>query len=95
MGLPRVILGYKRFRILPTVVIGAAQKNAHIHIDVDQRIGDEFAVYDDAGRNKHFAAPFGHVLVVVIAMRWIVKRSPAAQQNAPLPDLLITGERAS
>ena len=33
---------------------------------------------------------FGHVLVGVVAMIGIVERSPAAEQNSPLPDFLVT-----
>ena len=45
------------------------------------------------GRDEHRAAPFGHVLVGVIADVGIVERAPAAQQDAPLADFFIAGQR--
>ena len=45
------------------------------------------------GRDEHRAAPVGHVLVGVVADVGVVERAPAAEQDAPLADLLVAGQR--
>ena len=76
----------------PVVVVRAAQQDADAEVDVDQVGGDQLAVDDHAGRDEHRPAPVGHVLVGVVADVGIVERAPAAEQDAPLADLLVAGQ---
>ena len=39
------------------------------------------------------AAPVGHRLVAVVADVRVLERAPAAEQDAPLADLLVAGQR--
>ena len=88
----RIVLD-ERLAVLPVVVVGTAQQNADVQIDVDQVGGDQLAVHHDAGRDEHLSAPVGHVLVGVVADVGIVERAPAAQQNAALAHLLVARQR--
>ncbi len=54
---------------------------------------NHLAVHDDAGRDVHRLAPLVHVPVVVVADVGVVPRAPAAQQHAPLADLLVARQR--
>ena len=60
---------------------------------VDQVGGDQLAVDDDARGDEHLAAPVGHVLVLEVAVLRVLERAPAAEQDAPLADLLVAGQR--
>ena len=55
--------------VLPVVVERRAQQDADAEVDVDQVVGDQLAVDDDAGRDVHRLAPLVHVLVGVVADR--------------------------
>ena len=78
-GIAERIAGDEGFRSLPVVVIGTAQQNANVEIDVDQIVGDQFAVDDHAGSDEHLASPLGHVFVGVIAVGRDRCRSPSSQ----------------
>ena len=79
--------------VVPVVVIGAAEQDADLQVDVDEVGGDQLAVDDDARRDEHGAAPVGHVLVLVVADVGILERAPAAEQNAAPADLFVAGQR--
>ena len=80
--------------VIPIVIIGVAEQDSDVEIDVDEVRGDQFAVDDDAGRDVHGPAPVGHGLVIVIANIRVLERTPAAEQDAaPPPDLLVAGQR--
>ena len=51
----------------PVVVIGAAEQDADVEVDVYQVRGHELAVDHDARRDEHGIAPVIHVLVLVVA----------------------------
>ena len=45
------------------------------------------------GSDVHLPAPLGHVLVGEVAVLRVLERAPAAQQDAPVADLLVSGQR--
>ena len=83
----------KLLGVLPSVVIGASEQDADVQVDIHQVRRHQFVVDDHAGSDIHRAAPFGHLLVGVIANRGIVERAPTAQQHAPPAHLFVTGKR--
>ena len=89
-GIAQGIGFHKSFGVFPVIVIRTAQQNADVQIDIDQVRGDQLAIHDDAGRDKHLVAPVRHVLVGVVAMIGIVERAPAAQQDPPSSDFFVT-----
>ena len=62
-------------------------------VDLDQVVGDQLAVDDDARGDEHLAAPVGHVVVAEVAVRRVVQAAPAAEQDAALADVLVAGQR--
>ena len=80
-------------RPLPVVVERVAEQDAHAEVDVDEIVRDELAVDDDARSDEHAPAPVGHVLVLEVAHRGVVQAAPAAEQDAPLADVLVAGQR--
>src|ERR1700733_5084106 len=75
--------------ILPVVVIGAAEQNSDVQIDIHQIGRHQLAVDDHAGGDEHFSSPIRHVLVGVVAILRVVERSPATKQNAATADLFV------
>jgi hypothetical protein len=70
-----------------------AEKDANAEVDGDEVVGDELPVDDDTRCDSHRATPRGHVAVVEVADVRILERAPAAQQDAPVADLLVAGNR--
>ncbi len=77
----------------PVVVVRAAEEDADAEVDLHQVVGDELTVDHHARCDTHRPAPLGHVAVVEVAHRWVLERSPAAEQDAPPADLLVPGHR--
>ena len=71
--------------VLPIVVEGAAQQDADAEVDVDEVVGDQLAIDDDAGRDVHRPAPVGHVLVAVVADSGLLKdpQQPSRTRRRP------------
>src|SRR5580704_66682 len=84
------IAGYEGLRTLPIVVVGAAEKDADVEVDIDERVGDQLAVDNHAGSNEHPASPFGHVLVLIVAVGRVVVGAPAAEQYTAAAHLFVT-----
>src|SRR5690606_31724909 len=61
-------------------------------VDVDQVVGQQLPVHDDAGGDEHVASPAGHVLVAIVHRVRVLEAPPAAQHDAPAPDLLVAGQ---
>jgi hypothetical protein len=72
-GVAERILVDEGLRVLPVVVVRAAEQDADVEVDVDKVVGDKLAVNDHAGSYKHLPAPVAHVLVGVIAVVRIVE----------------------
>ena len=51
------VVGDERLLVLPVLVVGAAEQDPDAEVDVDQVVGDQLAVDDDAGGDEHLAAP--------------------------------------
>ncbi len=83
----------EHFLIRPVLVIRTAQQDPEAEIDIDQRGGDQLPIHDDAGGDEHPPTPLLHVLVVEVAHRGILERSPAAEQCAAQTDLLVARQR--
>ena len=84
-GLPSGSLGHEHLLVLPVVVVRAAEQDADAEVDVDQVVGDELAVDDDAGGDEHLAAPVGHVAVVEVADSgsWNAPQQPSRMRRRP------------
>ena len=85
--------GDEHLLAFPAVVERAAEQDADAEVDVDQVVGDELAVDDDAGRDAHGPAPPGHVPVVEVADVGVLEGAPAAEQHPAPADLLVAGQR--
>ena len=80
-------------RLGPVLVVGVPEQDADPEVDLDQVVGDQLAVDDHARGDEHLPAPVGHVLVLEVAVRRVVEASPAAEQDAPLADVLVARQR--
>ena len=87
------VVGDERVLVDPVAVEGAAQEDADAEVDVDQVVGQQLAVDDDAGGDVHRLAPLVHRLVAVVAGPRVLERAPAAEQDAPPADLLVPRKR--
>ena len=85
------ILGDERLLAFPIVVVRVAEEDANPKVDLDEVVGDEFAVDDDARRHEHLATPMGHVLVGEVAVVGVLVRSPASEQDAAFAVMLVPG----
>ena len=85
------ILGDERLLAFPIVVVRVAEEDANPKVDLDEVVGDEFAVDDDARRHEHLATPVGHVLVGEVAVVGVLVRSPASEQDAAFAVMLVPG----
>jgi hypothetical protein len=72
-GISQWIFLHKRLRILPIVVVGAAEQNANVQVDVDQVGGHKLPVHHDTRSDEHGATPVGHPLIGVVANLGIVE----------------------
>src|SRR5579863_4793501 len=59
--------------VLPVIVVGAAEQNADVEVDIDKVICYKLAVDDNARRDVHGLAPLVHVFVGVVADVGIVE----------------------
>ena len=82
----------KDLLVIPVIVIGVAEQDAHLQIDVDQIRRHQLAVDDDARGHVHRAPPIGHRPVSVVADIRVLICAPAAEQNAPLADFFVAGQ---
>ena len=80
-------------RLGPVLVVGVPEQDADPEVDLDQVVGDQLPVDDHTRRDEHLSTPVGHVLVLEVAVRRVVEASPAAEQDAPLADVLVAGQR--
>ena len=78
--------------VLPVVVEGVAEQDPDAEVDLDEVVGDQLAVDDDARRDAHGPAPLGHVPVVEVADLGVLERPPAAEQDPPPAHLLVAGQ---
>ncbi len=87
----RVVRDERRF-VHPVLVVRAAQHDPQAEVDVDEVVGDQLAVDDDAGGDVHVLAPGVHRLVAVVDGLGVLEGAPAAQQDAAAADLLVAGQ---
>ena len=68
-GLPSGSCVDEHLLVLPVAVERVAEQDPDAEVDLDEVVGDELAVDDDAGGDEHLPAPVGHVPVVEVAVR--------------------------
>jgi hypothetical protein len=64
---------------LPVIVERVAEEDADAEVDIDEVVGDELTVDDDAGGDVHGIAPGRHLLVRVVAGVGVIERAPTAE----------------
>ena len=73
---PERVPGHEHLLVLPVLVERVTEEDADAEVDVDQVVGDELAVDDDAGADEGLAAPVGHVPVLEVAVVGVVETHP-------------------
>ncbi len=91
-GVAERVVGDEGLLVDPVLVEGAAEHDPQAEVDVDQVVGDQLAVHDDAGGDVHRLAPLVHGRVAVVDDVRVLPGAPAAQQDAALADLLVAGQ---
>ena len=87
------IAGDEHLLVFPVLVVRAAEQDADAQVDLDEVVGEQLAVPDDAGADEHLPAPVGHVLVPEVAVRGVVQAAPADQVGLAAAHFLVAGQR--
>src|SRR5690606_25367337 len=88
-GVAEGVVGDEGFLAYPVVVVGGGEQEAQSEVDVDDVVGDQLSVDDDAGGDVHGLAPGVHGLVAVVADGGVLEGAPAGQQDAAAADFFV------
>ena len=83
------VVAHEHLLVGPVVVVRAAEQDPDAEVDVDEAVGDELAVDDNAWGDEHLASPPLHVAVGEVAHLRVLEGAPAAEQGASQADLLV------